>query len=787
MKILIRLPTNRDRAGWLEVLDDEGATLFGPARAAGRAHDALAIRHGNATRDPLLPYGDTPTGQYLVTGVLATGGSGPDPAAWGEEPLVLLQPIGGEAAIADTYGRFRLFIQGGETLSATAGGVRLTSNEQERLTRLLDTASAPIRCEIIDAEIDAGAVEIGPLPATIDPPPPPLSAATFRDVPGLMPPRAFLAAPRLFLIPETSGVGPTIYGDPGGGGPIGGGGDQGAPSDPGGATPGDGGQTTVGALPASGVDVAPTPGADLNPSTQTTPTPIDTPGVSQTSSGLLTADSTGAAPNNSMVSFTGNPGASTDANSAYYPDAAIGMRYQVDTGVTTSIPDDEVAALVTRFGQSDDWINAGFQQDPSTGQWVPNPSSGPTATSSGGAPPTAPPPIGVGQIANALVPPSTLTVAPSPLVNAPNSVADLFTYARNNAGFWGSGGSQAAASPQLQADSHPPQFNWRDSSPAGTAFHAEATDVVSAMKDIGFLGAENIYSEVAVNRTTSVVTQIGGSPIRGHDNVDLVAMPPESPTLIAGQSTLTAGQADVTGDIKYGGGEIPQAHANLGKTGVTVNSEFNSQPSAPGDAVLQPNPTPESYGGSGLGTTLKGAGLGAGIGGGLGAAVQLGQMLLGDQSYTPEQYLKAGLSAGGYGALAGAAGSVLDSALVSQIGREAAESTLGTVARGALGGPVSAAITVLQMALDDQSHSAEDYEAKAARSLFAGTLAGIAATETTALVVGSEVGAAGVAALGIEGGVGAAALAGGLAGSEVPILGTLIGAAIGIGVYYAAR
>ncbi len=145
--------------------------------------------------------------------------------------------------------------------------------------------------------------------------------------------------------------------------------------------------------------------------------------------------------------------------------------------------------------------------------------------------------------------------------------------------------------------------------------------------------------------------------------------------------------------------------------------------------------------------------------------------------------------------MGGATGSAIETAFVSQIGREAAASTFGTVARGALsGGPAAVVATFTQMALSDQSYSAEDYEAKGARSLMAGTFAGVAAAEGPALVAavaGSEFGIASAAAigtaLGIEGGgVMAAALAGGLAGSEVPILGTLIGAAIGIGVYYAA-
>jgi hypothetical protein len=103
------------------------------------------------------------------------------------------------------------------------------------------------------------------------------------------------------------------------------------------------------------------------------------------------------------------------------------------------------------------------------------------------------------------------------------------------------------------------------------------------MVRIGFKGAEDIYSEVAVNKTTGIVTQIGGRPIRGHHNIDLVAMPKGQP-LSVGQ-TLGPGQAEVTGDLKYGKGEISQAHASFGKSGVTVNSTFNSSASVSNASV----------------------------------------------------------------------------------------------------------------------------------------------------------------------------------------------------------
>ncbi len=161
-----------------------------------------------------------------------------------------------------------------------------------------------------------------------------------------------------------------------------------------------------------------------------------------------------------------------------------------------------------------------------------------------------------------------------------NSIDDLFVYIRNQAGF-----QQGALTP--------PSFDSKDASRFGTWAHQQATGVVDDLKAMNFEGADRIYSEVAVNKTTGVVTQIGGSPIRGHQNIDLVAMP-KGQSLAPG-STLSPGQAEVVGDIKFGGGDIKPAHTAFGQRGVTVNSEFNSAASVPdapdtGSASIQLSP-----------------------------------------------------------------------------------------------------------------------------------------------------------------------------------------------------
>jgi hypothetical protein len=292
MRIRISLPENRDYAGRLEVLDASGAVVFGPVPAAGRAHDALAKAHGNASRNPLRLYGDTPLGTYVVRGIVESGaGTG----------AVLLEPASGQAALADAHGRFRLFIQGGgdddEGLRATAGGVRIHDRDQQRLASLVRRASGRVLCEVVTTAEQGVKVSLARPPLVGDPP--------------ALPGRSHLAtrssgeshagyAPRMFVMPERSGAGGgTAYG--GGGGGAGGGGDLG-----GGDGTGTGGvdtgptETGVGPLPITGVDVAPTPGVDLNPSPDDTGTTVDLSGGSQ----LLTT----AGPNGLSSPYSGDQG-----------------------------------------------------------------------------------------------------------------------------------------------------------------------------------------------------------------------------------------------------------------------------------------------------------------------------------------------------------------------------------------------------------------------------------------------------------------------------------------------
>jgi RHS repeat-associated protein len=139
-----------------------------------------------------------------------------------------------------------------------------------------------------------------------------------------------------------------------------------------------------------------------------------------------------------------------------------------------------------------------------------------------------------------------------------NTIEDIFTFIRNQAGFE-SGAKRALSLSSGMA------------SPAGTAHHAQATEVVDAIKQIGVKGAERIYSEVRV--VAGKITQIGGTPggPKGSLNLDLVAVK-EGETLAVG-GTVSPTNTEAVGDLKYGGGKIKNSHADLGERGVTVNGK----------------------------------------------------------------------------------------------------------------------------------------------------------------------------------------------------------------------
>jgi hypothetical protein len=157
MLIRIELPRDRDYCGRLLVLDDAGTILFGPEWCAGRANDEAALRRGNDSRSCLLPYGDTPLGHYRLRRFISMRDAS-DRALkqFGRFGIVSLGATGGQALMADSVGRFEIWIHGGHAApdgrpASTNGSVRLADPAIFALLQVLKGHEGTL-CEVVEAE-----------------------------------------------------------------------------------------------------------------------------------------------------------------------------------------------------------------------------------------------------------------------------------------------------------------------------------------------------------------------------------------------------------------------------------------------------------------------------------------------------------------------------------------------------------------------------------------------------------------------------------------------------------
>ena len=168
-KLIVTLPPNRDVEGTVH-LEEEGRMLAGPFPVSGRADTTAAERHGNPTRNPLMPFGDTPLGLYRVLGLLPSGfGTALPKKLFGPHSVLVLQPVGGDAALADANGRFHTLIQGGKEswgkrLLPTNGSLRLRDKDQKKLLQAI-RKNGNLDCE---CEVRTGAVHGKPVAISVD-------------------------------------------------------------------------------------------------------------------------------------------------------------------------------------------------------------------------------------------------------------------------------------------------------------------------------------------------------------------------------------------------------------------------------------------------------------------------------------------------------------------------------------------------------------------------------------------------------------------------------------------
>lgn len=140
------LPADRTRPGELRVVGDGAPSATDPAasgpwRCLGKADNQSAAQHGNPARDPTLPFGDHPTGDYALVAIHrfdeASSKYGP---GW-----ISLDPTGGDALTAERNGRFGLLIHGGRlrdgALRPTFGCLRVDNATVRALLELWDAGT----------------------------------------------------------------------------------------------------------------------------------------------------------------------------------------------------------------------------------------------------------------------------------------------------------------------------------------------------------------------------------------------------------------------------------------------------------------------------------------------------------------------------------------------------------------------------------------------------------------------------------------------------------------------
>ena len=165
--IRVSLPSNRSYYGQLTLLDDQGITLSGPFAVLGRADAKTAADQGNPGRSTILPYGDTPTGDFRVDGFQQAGDQD-DIQRHGPYGKIKLTPISGEAKLAKDNGRTGLQIHGGVLSSAgalrpTNGCLRLTNDDMlTLLTAIITSTTPPSTCSVSQIDTQIG----GPSPGS---------------------------------------------------------------------------------------------------------------------------------------------------------------------------------------------------------------------------------------------------------------------------------------------------------------------------------------------------------------------------------------------------------------------------------------------------------------------------------------------------------------------------------------------------------------------------------------------------------------------------------------------
>ncbi|MCK8663764.1 L,D-transpeptidase [Pseudomonas azerbaijanoccidens] len=149
LTIQVYLPSDRTKTGTLTLIDPlTGLALFGPVPVLGRAARNTAKAKGNASANSLLPFGDTPTGTYGISSIVANGTGTTRPInVYGQSGSIVLAPETGDALKAKEKGRVGLLIHAGrhayssivgpESLKPTNGCIRMLDWDLGQLVEVI--------------------------------------------------------------------------------------------------------------------------------------------------------------------------------------------------------------------------------------------------------------------------------------------------------------------------------------------------------------------------------------------------------------------------------------------------------------------------------------------------------------------------------------------------------------------------------------------------------------------------------------------------------------------------
>lgn len=142
-RLRVFLPPNRVQPGWAHLIGSTGAVIESWP-ILGKADNAKAAAKGNPTRDPLRPFGDTPTGDYAPVKVVEFTDAELAKGTSVGRRWFHLRGTGGDAAIAcgPVVGAFNAGARTGlglhagrpgERLVPTYGCLRMLENDLEDL------------------------------------------------------------------------------------------------------------------------------------------------------------------------------------------------------------------------------------------------------------------------------------------------------------------------------------------------------------------------------------------------------------------------------------------------------------------------------------------------------------------------------------------------------------------------------------------------------------------------------------------------------------------------------